>query len=452
MIILFSIWGFVMVKKFLSSDLSRKVVGIAWPIVLSELGDSLYSIVDTYFVSRLGTLALNAVAIGSYLSWLFFVLVVVFSTGILVFVSQSYGAREIDKARKALGATILFAFATLWLAVLIIRLYSYEIVLLVAGNKRIADAAQKYFSIRILGLPFLAVSVSMDSSLRAIGATKYSMIAVLSSALLNMFLDPILIFGINGFSGLGVEGAALATLVSIVYMIPVETIFLAKTGLFPVIDGFKIITTIIKIGLPTSFERFLFSLGHTLYLSLIARCGEIALAAHQIGVRIESLIYMPGFAFSVAASALVGQKIGAGDYRGAREIGLETIKISVLVMGILGFSVALASTYIVKPFSPTSEVAYYASIYLIFAGLSEPGLSLAMTTSGAIRGAGNTLIPMIAGVTGLYLFRIAPAILLMKVYGVIGAWIAMFIDVYLRGAMLSIIYSKYFYKIARKIV
>ncbi len=86
-----------------SKNLTREVLKISWPMIISELAESLYSVVDTYFVSRLGTEALAAVGIGSYLSWLSFVIVVLFSTGVLVYVSQSYGASEIRKARRCQG-------------------------------------------------------------------------------------------------------------------------------------------------------------------------------------------------------------------------------------------------------------------------------------------------------------------------------------------------------------
>ncbi len=427
---------------------------IAWPMVISELGDSLYSITDTYFVSRLGTLALAAVGAGSYISWLFFVVVALFSTGVLVFTAQSYGAKEIEKARRALGESIIVGFSLALIIVLIVRLISPLIVGLVVGaNRELVEITLLYFNTRILGLPFLLVAVSMDSVVRAVGATKYSMITVLSSALLNMILDPILIFGLFGFPALGVVGAALATIISIIYMLPLELFFLNKLSLLPQLSlEYGHVLKVLKIGAPAALERLVFSVGNNAYISFISRCGSTALAAHQVGIRIESFIYMPGFAFSVAAASLVGQRIGSGNVPEGKRIGLEAAKISATIMTILGVIVALTAHILVAPFAPNNDVASLARIYLILAGLSEPGLALAMTLGGAIRGGGNTLIPMILNATGLYLFRVLPAALLIGSLGVIGAWIAMFIDVYLRGIIFLAIYMKYFEKIASKVV
>ncbi len=434
--------------------LTREVLRIAWPMVISELGDSLYSITDTYFVSRLGTIALAAVGAGSYISWLFFVVVALFSTGVLVFTAQSYGAKEIERARRALGESIIIGFTLALTIALIVRLISPLIVGLVVGaDRELVETTLLYFNTRIIGLPFLLVAVSMDSVVRAVGATKYSMITVLSSALLNMILDPILIFGLFGFPALGVVGAALATIISIIYMLPLELFFLNKLSLLPQVSlEYGHVLKVLKIGAPAALERLVFSVGNNAYISFISRCGSTALAAHQVGIRIESFIYMPGFAFSVAAASLVGQRIGSGNILEGKRIGLEATKISASIMAILGVIVALTAHILVAPFAPNNDVASLARIYLILAGFSEPGLALAMTLGGAIRGGGNTLIPMILNATGLYLFRVLPAALLIGSLGVIGAWIAMFIDVYLRGIIFLIIYMKYFEKIASKVV
>ena len=435
-------------------SLARRVWRISWPMIISELGDSIYSITDTYFVSRLGRSALGAVGIGSYLSWLFFVVAVLFYTGCLVYVSQSYGAKKLDQARKALGETIVYGSLVALVVAFIVYTFSPYIVAIIAGEQpEIIVLGSKYLSTRIFALPLVAIAWTMDSSLRAIGATKYSMIAVLSSAMLNIVLDPIFIYGLFGAPALGVVGAALATVLSIAYMVPLEFFFIHHVGLMPKFSlKPRLIYEIMNIGAPTAAERLVFSLGSNAYMAFIARCGEAALAAHQIGIRIESFIYMPGFAFSVAASALVGQKIGAGDPDGAKAIGWETAKQATMLMGVLGVVVALTSQYLVLPFSPDPYVAWLASIYLILAGLSEPGLALLMTLGGGIRGSGNTRVPMMINVAGLYMFRVMPAALLTRYIGVFGAWAAMFVDVYLRGLIFYIIYRRYFYRLIRRVV
>ncbi len=435
-------------------SLTREVLRIAWPMVVSELIDSLYSIADTYFVSKVGTLALAAVGVGSYLSWLFFVIVALFSVGVLVYVAQSYGAGAIKEARSALGESLVYGSLVACAASIVVYFMAPQLISIITGpNPELIDVAAKYFTVRILGLPVLAAAVMMDSVVRAVGATKLSMIAMGTSALLNIILDPILIFGLFGAPRMGVIGAALATVISIIYMIPVEAYFLKRLSLTPILSlRPNYVVNVVRVGLPAAAERLVFSVGNNAYIAFISRCGNVALAAHQVGIRIESFIYMPGFAFSIAASALVGQRIGSGSISEGKRVGMEVAKITVVLMTILGIAVALASQYLVAPFSPSADVARLAAIYLILAGLSEPGLALAMTVGGAIRGGGNTLVPLVINASGLYLFRVLPAAFLTGIVGVVGAWLAMFVDVYLRGLIFYIVYRKLFEKLIRKLV
>ncbi len=434
--------------------LTRRVLEISLPMVVSELCDSIYSIADTYFVSGLGVVALASVGVASYLVWLSFVLATLFYTGVIVYASQAYGAREYEKARRALGETIGFGIVAGFTASAILILLSRQILLILTGSPGpVLDYAVLYYCVRIAGFPIVITAWSLDGFLRAIGCVRESMAVMLSSTVLNIVLDPILIYGYGPLRGFGIAGAALATLIAIVYIAVIELCILYRKGFYPdIIHRPRHIRRILDIGLPTAFERALMSIGSNIYIALVSRCGEVALAAHNIGLRIESFIYMPGFAFMIAASTLVGQEIGRGDIESAKRIGWETIRIGTLVMALLGLIVALTSRYLVKPFSPTPGVEELASLYLVIAGLSEAGLGLNMVVSGAIRGSGNTRIPLLVNAPSVYIARVIPGYILMGSLGVVGVWIGMFIDVYTRGIVLTIIYHKYFYRITKRVI
>ncbi len=450
--------GFDDELKIFNKKLIGKVFRISLPMIITELINSIFSITDTYFVKGLGTSALAGVGLGGYFFWLFSVVLVVFNGGLMIYVAQAYGAREFEKARRGLGETLLYScFISILLGIIGYYIGLPVLVLLNGEYNETAYLAYLYFRVRSIGLPLMAVSWGLNSSLIAIGETKKSMYANVASVLVNIVLDPIMIYGYFGFPALGVEGAAWATLVSTAILLVITYYYIVSLGLSPMfsIKPF-ILYRILSLGVPMGIERAIFTLGNNIYIAIIARCGDIALAAHNIGIRIESLIYMPGFAFAMAASALVGQYVGANQLDKAKSIGLEAIKASLLLMTILGLAIALTSSYITSPFIPSGEngdeVHVLASIYLVLAGLSEPGLALAMTASGGIRGAGNTRLPVLVNVTSFYLSRILPAIILVQYLGVIGAWIAMFIDVYVRGLVLLIVYVKMFYRLVHKVV
>jgi putative MATE family efflux protein len=440
--------------RFFDRELVSRVVRISLPMIISELSNSVYALTDTYFVSGLGRDALAGVGLSSYLSWLFFVVISMFYNGVLIYVAQAYGAGKIELGRRGLSEAIIYGLMmALGISIIGYLVGPWIMYLQIGGRNNVWFNAVEYFSIRIWGLPISLIVWSIDASLRAVGATRESMYANLSSVSTNIVLDPLMIYGYLGFPRMGVSGAAMATIISIILMLPLEYYYLSRIGLEPYgLHKPLIIYRIMSLGVPVMLERLIFATGNNIYISLISRCGAAALAAHNIGIRIESLVFMPGFAFSMAASALVGQEIGSGNINGGKRIGDETIKIGTLIISLIGVAVALTSYYLTAPFSPDPIVHRLASIYLILAGLSEPGLALVMIIGGAIRGAGNTRIPLIINVAGLYASRITPAIMLVEYFGVIGAWIAMFIDVYVRGTIFLYVYRKYFEKIARKIV
>ncbi|MEM3138517.1 MAG: MATE family efflux transporter [Thermofilaceae archaeon] len=440
-----------MYKVLSKAELKLKVLKTAWPIIFSELVDSMYSIADTYFVSRLGTNAIAAVGAGSYLCWLMMSFPSLFMVGVLVMVAQYNGAGDLDSARRTIGETLLYgSIAICFIAIAAFTAAPHVVLLLVSSeNLELLSEAIEYFRVRVIGLPLIAVALIMDSAVRAVKATKYSMIVVSSSALTNIVLDPLLIYGSFNLPPLGVRGAALATVLSETLMIPLEIIFIRKLKLSPILELHSLkAANVFKVGLPAFIERLLMSIGNNAYAAFIARCGAKALAAHQIGLRIESFIYMPGFAFSVVASSYVGERIGAGEFKEGKVVGLEIAKLAVVTMFFLGIAAATLSKILVKPFSVDQEVLELASLYLVLAGLSEAGLALAMSFSGALRGAGNTIVPLLISAIGLYLFRVVPTSILTKFIGVVGAWISMFVDVYLRGVILYAIYVKYFDKLA----
>lgn len=316
----------------------REVVGIAWPLVVGQVVEGIYSVVDVFFVSRLGTVAVAALGLGAYMSWLLFVVVALFSTGCMVLASQCYGARDRECVKRVLGVGLALGV----IASLAISIPGYlaanALARVVGGSSReLVEEAAKYFRVRVLGLPASVSAMVLDSGLRAVGATRLSMYALVSSVALNIALDPILIFGLLGAPRMGVEGAALALVISVAYMIPVDVAFLARLGLAPkpCLD-LDLAKRVVALGGPAAIERLVFAIGNNAYVALISRCGSQALAAHQIGLRIEGFVYLPGFAFSVAAAALVGQRVGAKNIEEGKGVGLEAAKVGTLLTTAAG--------------------------------------------------------------------------------------------------------------------
>ena len=443
----------------INRNVLAKAWSIAWPLIIAEAVDSILSITDTFFVSRLGDEAVAIVGLASYASWVFFVFTQLFYMGSMIIVAQAYGARLYDKASKAIGESLTSAILFTSISTVMVLLVARDIISLLAGSgvsSRLIVDATNYLKIRVLGLPVLSVAMVLSAGFRAIGDTKPSMIATLVSAIANIVLDPILIFGLLGFPPMGVLGAAIASFIAtwfniITYIFFIRRLPFSIKPLKPRREAWMAF----KLGLPAMMERLVFALGNMAYIGAITRCGEIPLAAHTIGIRVEAFAYLPAFAVSIATTSIVGQSVGKGDLDEAKKIGWELIKINTLFMTIMGIILVAIAPYAPIFFTDNYETRRLVMIYLILAGVSEPALGVAMSVSSAIRGAGNTITPTIINVSSLYTLRVTLAYILPRLLTrnncPIGAWIAMDVDLFVRALVLAIVYRGKFHKLARRV-
>lgn len=443
----------IRIEKIFDGEL-LEALKISMPLVIVQLVESIYSLTDTYFVSGLGREALAGVGIAGYLTWLLGVFTAIFQAPLSILTSQYIGAGRFKDASRVSGCVISVSLLYGLVLSLLFYMYTDVLVTIQSGARGLMYTyAVDYFKIRSLGYTLLVSSMMLDSIVVASGRTKYSMIAHSTGALINIVLDPILIYGLYGFPRLEVAGAAYATIIASSMVIPIQFSFLKKINLIPIPNiQLGVIKQAIILGFPVLAERAVMALGNNAYAGVVARLGETAMAAHNIGLRIESVVYMPGFAFMLAATTLVGHRVGRGDFESAKRMGLKIIYMGSAVMAIIGLAIAMLGYYVVAPFSPSLEVRKLASIYLLLAGLSELGLGLAMVSSGAIRGAGETRIPFAVNALSIFAVRVLPAIILATYIGVIGPWIAMFMDVYVRGLFLFGLFKWRFEKLAKRLV
>ena len=432
----------------------RESLKVSLPLVFVQVVESIYSLTDTYFVSGLGREALAAVGIASYLTWLIGVFLALLQVPLSILVAQNIGAGKLSEARRTAGGIIATGLVYVLALSLLFYITAEHLVALQSGATGVVyKYAVEYLKARLSGFVAISTSMMLDTIIIATGRTVYSLIANFVGVFANIVLDPLMIYGLYGFPRLEVAGAAYATIIASTAVVPIQLHFLSRLGLMPILVlPSDTISLALKLGWPAFAERVVLAVGNNVYAGVIARLGAAVMAAHNVGLRIESLIYMPGFAFAMTASTLVGQRVGRADYESAKSTGLKVIHIGSAVMAFLGVLAAALSRFIVAPFSPSPEIAELASMYLVIAGLSELGLGFAMTAGGAIRGAGETRLPFLVNAGSLLLIRIALSIALAPILGVIGPWLAMFVDVYARGVVMYLLFRCRFHSFAKKLV
>jgi putative MATE family efflux protein len=440
---------------FQFNNTQRRIWSLAWPAIIANISQTMLNLVDTLMVGHVSALAIAAVGLGGQVSWFMFPIMMTVSVGTLALVARFVGARDFESAELVLEQSLYLAFI-LGVPVMLFGWFFGDDVLRIMGAKgALLSLADSYLKVVFLFYPIRFVLFTSNSALRGAGDTKTPMKVGILMNVLNATFDYLLIYGKLGFPRLGAVGAAWASGIGITTATVIVMILLLSGRLvirFSPSWSFhpEMIGRIVRIGTPTLVERGLFSFYNFLYMSIVTRFGDVALAAHQIGLRVESIAYMPAFGFNVASSALVGQNLGAGRPEEAERTVKEAIKMVSLFMSAMAMVLIFFPRYLVMPFLTSSDpnygtVLHLASIYLLIVGISEIPLGWVFVLSGSLRGAGDTKSPMYVTAVSKLLFRIIPAYLLgfgftigplsLGGMGVVAAWVAMSLETFTSAAM-----------------
>lgn len=421
----------------------RTILELAWPAILGNLLQTVVSMVDLVMVGRLGAAAVASVGLGGQMLWFLNALMVSVTVGTTALVARFIGAEKRKDAEHVLMQSLLLGLLLSIVLTVFWYLSAEKALLLIGATEEVAALGGTYIRIVFLSTPCIFMIFTSEGALRGAGDTKTPMKVGATMNLINVILNYILIFGKFGFPALGVRGAGIATAVAFVWASITYT-FIFLSGKFVlkipkerVSLNVKTVKRILRIGIPAGIQRVTMSGSMIFYVSIIASFGTTALAAHQIGLRVESLSYMPGFGFAVAATALVGQNLGAKNPKKAEESGWEAAKLCALLMGAVGLFMIVFPKQMAHLFVADPEVVDLAAWYLRIVAVSEPPLALIFTLAGGLRGAGETRSPLYISVFGLWIFRIPLAYVLGVTlgWGAVGAWTAMTIDTFVRGGL-----------------
>ena len=199
-----------------------------------------------------------------------------------------------------------------------------------------------------------------------------------------------------------------------------------------------------RLSLPTAGEALIMRLGFILFMRIVSALGEVALAAHQIAINVESLSFMPGFGLSVASTTLVGQSLGAKKPDLAEESIHQAMRISLLVMGTVGVIFALFGPSIAAIFGSTPEVLALAGNAVRIGALEQLPIAALMVIAGSLRGAGDMKTPMYATLVGTLIFRV-PIVYLFAIvfgWGLNGVWLGTAVDWTARAALIYVLFRR----------
>jgi multidrug resistance protein, MATE family len=419
----------------------RRVLNLALPAVGEQMLNMTVGLADTFMVGHLGAAAVAAVGLSNQAVMLVTTFFAAVATGVTALVARHIGAQERDHANTIMHQGYLLSIFFGVLTAAFGLLLSFETMRALRAPADVIGPGTTYLSIVALTFPLAACLFVGNAALRGSGDTRTPMLVMLAVNVVNIGVAYAAIYGLGPIPALGVTGSAIgaATARGAGGLIVTALLFRGRSGLRLRLRRFKPdlvqIKRIANIGLPAGAETLLMRLAQTMFAVTIASLGTLAYAAHQIALQAESISYMPGFGFAIAATTLVGQGLGAHDPRRARADGRLAQWMAVGVMSCMGVIFFIFPAQIIGIFINDPAVIALGVWPLRLVAFSQPMLAVSMVLSGALRGAGDTRTTLLITGGSLWLVRIPLALLLAPRYGLVGAWIAMSVDLNVRGTL-----------------
>ena len=430
------------------------ILALAWPTMLEQLLQTAVQYIDTAMVGSLGTQATAAVGATSTVNWLIGSTISALGIGFLSFVSQACGAGDTKKTGKASSQAVLAALVSGILFTALTLGLSGSIPVWMQVAPSIQGLASQYFF--ILYTPMLArtATIVFGTLLRAVGDTKTPMLVGLLVNVANVILNFLLIYPTREWMGItlpgagwGVIGAAAASAVSFWIGGICITVALWR---HPVISPRgqslrpdpEILRPCLKVALPNALQRFGTSLGYVAFASMINSIGEVAAAAHTIANTVESAFYIPGYGMQTAAATLAGNALGAKDDRRIKNLARMIIFIETGLMILSGTLLFLFAPDMMGLFSQDPNVIALGAVVLRMVAVSEPFYGVSIIIEGMMQGMGNTLMPFVFSISGMWGIRIIGTFICTQLLhmGLISAWACMIAHNLLLFVMFMICY------------
>jgi len=421
-----------------------QLVRLAMPIIGTSLMQMAYNLTDMIWLGQLGSDAVASVGGAGFFIWLGMSIVLLTRIGAEVGVSQSLGRKDPEEAtryaRHALVWALIIATALGGIAFLfapqlvgIFRFTSFQV----------EAGAIHYLKIVAFGFIFTFINPTFQGIYNGAGNSKQPFYYLLIGLGLNIFLDPVLIFGWGPFPQLGVKGAAYATVIAqfVVFMVFMIRFVWLKEIMNPDFLRFKlswrITGRIFKLGLPVATESSLFAIFALILARLITKWGDVPIAVQSVGAQIEAISWMTSSGFATALGSFTGQNFGAGNWERIRKGYFTTIGIGVFLGVIVTVSFFVFGKEIFSLFLREEEPLQLGIIYLQILAVSQVFMILEIITRGAFNGIGKTIPPSIVGIffTGM---RVPASYVLSaeRWLGMLGIWWAISLSSIFKGLVL----------------
>lgn len=439
-----------MPRQLTEGPLLRALTRLATPMLVSAILQNILSLVNLFWVGSLGANAVAAVAMAATILMILFPALMGLSTGTIALVARSIGGGQAEQAGYVTAQSLWLALFLGVLSGLLGWFCADGLFHLLGAESAVIRAGARYLQIALLGSVVTFVLFISTAALQGAGDTWTPLWVMAMANVLNLLLDPIFIFGVGPFAGLGVTGAAVAMVLSqvaatgmvlkILWQGPAH---LRIKGLFGTLD-WPMAWRILRIGLPGSGQMLSRSLMGAVMMGIVAGCGTAAVAAYGIGLRFHMIMLMPAFALGGAAATMVGQNLGAGKPARARAAAWLATGLDILVMIVATVILMTFAPGLIRVFNNESAVIQIGTQYLLITSPAYVFAALGIVLGRGLNGASDTMGPMIITLISLWGLQVPLAIWLARLFSPAtqGIWWAMAAASVLHGLLIAVWFEK----------
>ena len=434
---------------------------LGWPIMISSLLQTMYNLIDSFWIGRLpgdeGVNSLGAMA----LSWPLVFVMISLGMGLgiaaLAMVSQHTGAKNYEEANKDAGQLYFILIVLSVVLGVVGFIFTEPMLNVISGGSELVYYGTQYLSVIFLGLPFLMLFFSFSFILRAWGDTVTPMILMAFSVGINVVLDPMLIFGWSFFPRLGIQGAAIATITArgIAAVISLYLLFSGRVGIKLKLSYLKPrmekIRKFFKIGIPATAARLGDSFGFVILMVLLTSLPnhDNVVAAYGVGSRLINITFVILGGLGMAISTVVGQSLGADRTDRAEEATKKGVTIMVVLMAIISLFLFFARYHLIAIFVPGKDnVIRIGANFLAVLAVGGPFFAIFNGISGALNGSGHTKQQMVISLARLWALRLPLVYIFAFILGwySLGAWWGMVVSNIVSAGTALVIYKMGWWK------
>ena len=401
-------WGqvFVQALKGTGGDptqgpIVRAIVLLAVPMVLEMVMESVFAVVDIFFVSRLGDEAIAGVALTESMLTLIYTVAIGLSIGVTAIVARRVGEGDQEAAARATVQAVILGAAVAALVAAVGLVWTEELLGLMGADAATTAIARPYTQVMLGGNVVIVLLFLMNAAFRGAGDAAIAMRVLWLANGINIVLDPCLIFGLGPFPELGVQGAAVATTTGrgTAVLVQLYTLFRLNGHLQVRVHHLQarldVMARILRLSATGTLQTFIGMASWIGLVRLTSEFGPEALAGYAIGIRVILFAILPAWGLSNAAATMVGQGLGANDPDRAEQSVWIAAKMNLAFLGPVGLAFLLLAPLIVSAFGGTGEASAYAIACLRIVSVGFVFYAYGMVLTAAFNGAGAVWTPTI---------------------------------------------------------